>query len=114
MYVLFDKFLTLKTKQIEDMGALGISMLVSNIKMNGGGWKGEVDSADNDGEKLEELFMKKCNNSDFSRVLECFNFQSFSTEEIFKQVSVNKTNLRNILSLVFKNFYLNFSENYII
>ena len=75
------------------MGALGISILVSNVKINGGGWKGE---GDDEGDKLEEFFNKKCNYSDYSRVLECFNTQTFSTEEIFKQVSVNKTNLRNI------------------
>ena len=87
------------------MGALGVSLLVSNIKINGGGWKGEKDIVDYAGESLERLFKKKCNHSDYVRVLECFNNQSFSTEEIFKEVSVNETNLRNILSL---NFELNF------
>ena len=81
------------------MGPLGISLLVSNTKINGGGWKGEKDFVENEEETLSELFMKKCSNSNYSKVLECFNNNSFSTEEIFKQVSVvNKTNLRNVLS----------------
>ena len=100
-------------KQIEDMGPLGISLLVSNIKINGGGWKGEADIVDNEGESLEQIFTKKCNNSDYSKDLECFNTQSFSTEEIFKQVSVNKTNLRKILSLILEYFHLNILKNII-
>ena len=95
-------FLKITTKQIEEMGPLGISMLVSNLKINGGGWKGEVDLVDNEEETIEEIFKKNCNNSDYSRVLECFNIQSFSTEEIFQQVSVNKTNLRDIFSWIWK------------
>ena len=80
------------------MGPLGISLLVSNTKINGGGWKGEEDFVELEGETFEELFMKKCNFSNYSRVLECFNSQSFSTEEIYKQVYVNKTNLRNVFA----------------
>ena len=91
------------------MGPLGISVLVSNLKINGGGWKGEVDLVDNEGEDIEELFKKNCNHSDYSRVLECFNTQSFSTEEIFQQVSVNKTNLRNVLPFDFEIFLSNLS-----
>ena len=78
------------------MGPLGISLMVSNIQVNGGGWKEFVD---NEGETLEDLFKKKCHNFNYSRVLECFDIQSFSTDEIYKQVSVNKTKLRNVLSL---------------
>ena len=78
------------------MGPIGISLLVSNTQVNGGGWK---ELAENKGETFEDLFMKKCNNFNFSRVLECFDIQSFSTDEIYKQVSVNKTKLRNVLSL---------------
>ena len=81
------------------MGPLGISLMVSNTKINGGGWKGEEDFVELEGETFAELFTKKCNYSNYSRVLECFNTQSFSTEEIYKRVYVNNTNLRNVLSL---------------
>ena len=84
------------------MGALGVSLLVSNTKIDGGGWQGEKDIVDYEGESLENIFKKKCNNSEYVKVLECFNNQSFSTEEIFKEVSVNETNLRNILLLDFQ------------
>ena len=41
------------------MGPLGISFLVSNTKINGGGWKGEADLVENDGKDLIDFFSSK-------------------------------------------------------
>ena len=64
----------------------------TNSNINSGGWKGNL--GDIDRKSFNEVFKKICNSSEYSEVLECFNSNSYSTEEILKKSSVNEKNLR--------------------